>query len=71
MGRRHWPDALECALQHALTVGERKGAMTVDQLNEALPADVDLTARQSEEFMSALSDHGIDVIEGADEQEGP
>jgi hypothetical protein len=62
---------LERALQHALTVGERKGAVTVDQINEALPADVDLTSRQIEEFMSALSDNGINVIEGWDEQEGP
>lgn len=64
MGRRHWPDALERALQHALTTYERKGVVTVDQLNEALPADVILTAHQIEEFMSALSDEGINVIEG-------
>jgi hypothetical protein len=61
---------LERALQHVLTIGERKGAVTVDQINEALPADVDLTARQIEEFMSALGDNRILVIEGSDEQEG-
>jgi hypothetical protein len=71
VGRRHWPDALERAFQHALTIGERKGAVTVDQLNEALPGDVELTARQIEEFMSALSDNGINVIEGSDAQKGP
>ena len=65
--RRHWPDALEHALQHALTIGERKGVVTVDQLNEVLPADLDLTARQIEELMAALSDKGIHVIEDSDE----
>ena len=71
MGRRHWPDALERALQHALAIGERKGVVTVDQLNEALQGDFEFTARQIEELMSALSDKGIHVIEGSDEQKGP
>ena len=66
--RRHWPAALERALQHTLATYERKGVVTVDQLNEVLP-DFVLTARQIEEFMSALSDNGINVVEGSDEQE--
>jgi RNA polymerase primary sigma factor len=66
--RRHWPDALERALQRVLSTYERKGVVTVDQLNEALPADV-LTASQIEEFMAALSDNGISVIEGSDQQD--
>jgi hypothetical protein len=62
---------LERALHHALRVGERKGVATVDQLDAALPADFNPSARQIEEFMSALSDKGILVVEGSDELEGP
>ena len=71
MERRHWPDFLERAFQHALTVGERAGVVTADQINKALPDNVEITARQIEELLAALSDNGIHLIEGSDEQEGP
>ncbi len=48
--------------------GKEKGYITYDQLNKALPAE-EFSSEQIEDAMSTLSDVGIQMTEGEDEEE--
>jgi RNA polymerase primary sigma factor len=53
-------------IRNAIELGRQKGFVTFDELNELLPATT--TAPEDiEAVMAALSDEGINVVEG----EGP
>jgi len=50
-------------IQKAIALGRLHGFVTFDQLNELLPSDA-TTPEDIEEVMEALSDEGINVVEG-------
>ncbi len=51
-----------------VTKGKERGYITYDELNAALPAE-DFTSEQIEDAMSTLSDVGIQMSDGGDEEE--
>jgi RNA polymerase primary sigma factor len=56
------------AVKRMIERGKNRGYITYDQLNKTLPDD-QYTSEQIEDIMSMLSDMGINVIDGEDEDE--
>jgi Sigma-70 factor, region 1.1 len=50
-------------IRKAIELGRMHGFVTFDQLNELLPSDT-TAAEDIEALMAALSDEGINVVEG-------
>ena len=67
-------DLNESTLKKMIAKAKRKGYITYDELNEALPSD-QMSADQIEDIQTALSDMGVQIVESAedaeDEDEGP
>ncbi len=61
-------DVLAGIVSKLVTVSEKKGFLTNDQINKALPAK-GFTAEQIEDVYSALSEQGIQVVDNEDEAE--
>jgi len=65
-------DLNEAAVKRLFARGKKRGYITYDELNEALPQD-QLSSEQIEDVMSALSDMGVNLVEneeaGEDEDE--
>ena len=62
-------DAARQTLKTLMRLGKERGYVTHDELNAALPAE-DFTSEQIDDFMSALSEMGVSVVEAADTDEG-
>ena len=62
-------DAARQTLKTLMRLGKERGYVTHDELNAALPAE-DFTSEQIDDFMSALSEMGVSVVEAADSDEG-
>lgn len=64
-------DLNEASIKKLITRAKRRGYVTYDELNEALPSD-QLSSEQIEDVMSAISEMGVNVVENdedADNQE--
>ncbi|MDA7787846.1 RNA polymerase sigma factor RpoD, partial [Sphingomonadaceae bacterium] len=54
-------DLNESSLKKLLTKAKRKGYITNDELNEALPQDK-LTSDQIEDAMTAINEMGVNIV---------
>src|SRR5688572_24191860 len=55
-------DLNEAAIKKLIAKAKRRGYVTVDELNEALPQD-QMSTDQIEDIMSAISEMGVNVVE--------
>jgi RNA polymerase primary sigma factor len=64
-------DLNEATIKKLIARGKRRGYLTYDELNEALPQD-QMSSEQIEDIMSALSEMGVNIVENeeADEEDG-
>ncbi|MGZ3198314.1 MAG: RNA polymerase sigma factor RpoD [Croceibacterium sp.] len=65
-------DLNEATIKKLVAKGKRKGYLTYDELNAALPQD-ELSSEQIEDVMSAISEMGVNIVESdedASEEEG-
>jgi len=60
-------DDAQAAVKALVAQGRRRGFITIDELNDALPQDK-LSADQIEDVMTLLSEMGINVIDGEEEE---
>ena len=58
-------DAAQQAIKTLMRLGKERGYVTHDELNAALP-EGDYTSEQIDDYMSKLSEMGINVVEAAD-----
>jgi RNA polymerase primary sigma factor len=58
-------DLNEASLKKLIARGKRKGYLTYDQLNEALPQD-QMSSDQLEDVMAALNEMGVNIVENED-----
>ena len=66
-------DLNEASIKKMIAKAKRKGYITYDELNEALPSG-EMSSDQIEDVQSALSDMGVQIVESAeeaDEDDGP
>ncbi|MFT9180103.1 MAG: RNA polymerase sigma factor RpoD [Zymomonas mobilis] len=61
-------DLNETSIRKFITQAKKRGYVTYDQLNEALPQD-QMSSEQIEDIMSALSEMGINIVENEDSGE--
>ncbi|APE28659.1 RNA polymerase sigma factor RpoD [Aurantiacibacter gangjinensis] len=61
-------DLNEATIKKMLAKAKRKGYITYDELNEALPSD-QMSADQIEDIQTAISDMGVQIVESAEEAE--
>ncbi|AEI38379.1 MAG: RNA polymerase sigma factor RpoD [Zymomonas mobilis subsp. pomaceae] len=58
-------DLNEASIRKFVTQAKKRGYVTYDQLNEALPQD-QMSSEQIEDIMSALSEMGVNIVENED-----
>ena len=58
-------DLNEASVKKLIMKAKRRGYVTVDELNEALPQD-ELSSEQIEDVMSAISEMGVNIVESSD-----
>ncbi|MGL6043937.1 MAG: RNA polymerase sigma factor RpoD [Sandaracinobacteroides sp.] len=63
-------DLNEASLKRLIAKAKKRGWLTYDELNAALPQD-QMASEQIEDVMSALSDMGINIVENEDAAEDP
>ncbi|MEO6716633.1 MAG: RNA polymerase sigma factor RpoD [Novosphingobium sp.] len=63
-------DLNEASIKKLLARGKRRGVITVDELNEALPQD-QMTSEQIEDIMSAISEMGVNIVESDEDAVDP
>ncbi|HWL46759.1 MAG TPA: RNA polymerase sigma factor region1.1 domain-containing protein, partial [Sphingomonadaceae bacterium] len=61
-------DLNEASLKKLIARAKKRGYITYDQLNEALPQD-QMSSEQIEDVMSALSEMGVNIVENEDSGE--
>src|SRR6478672_2105190 len=64
-------DLNDASIKKMIARAKKRGVVTYDELNEALPQD-QMSSEQIEDIMSALNDMGVQIVEkaeGADEEE--
>ncbi|MGB3165188.1 MAG: RNA polymerase sigma factor RpoD, partial [Alteraurantiacibacter sp.] len=61
-------DLNEASIKKMIAKAKRKGYVTYDELNEALPSG-EMSSDQIEDIQSALSDMGVQIVESAEEAE--
>ncbi|MXO90168.1 RNA polymerase sigma factor RpoD [Pontixanthobacter aquaemixtae] len=61
-------DMNEASVKKLMTKAKRKGYITMDELNEALPQD-QMNTDQIEDVMSAISEMGVNIVENDEEAE--
>jgi RNA polymerase primary sigma factor len=61
-------DLNDAQIKKLIARAKKRGIITVDELNEALPSD-QMSPDQIEDIMSALNEMGISVVESAEESE--
>jgi RNA polymerase primary sigma factor len=61
-------DLNEASLKRLIAKAKKRGWLTYDELNSALPQD-QMSSEQIEDVMSALSDMGINIVENEDSAE--
>src|SRR5690606_10665642 len=55
-------DLNEASIKKLIAKAKRRGYITVDELNEALPQD-QMSTDQIEDVMSAISEMGVNIVE--------
>src|SRR3982750_269130 len=58
-------DLNDASVKKLIARAKKRGVVTYDELNEALPQD-QMASEQIEDIMSALNDMGINVVESAE-----
>ncbi|WP_407695686.1 RNA polymerase sigma factor RpoD [Sphingomonas changnyeongensis] len=58
-------DLNEASVKKLITRAKKRGYITYDELNEALPQD-QMSSEQIEDIMSALNDMGVNIVENED-----
>jgi len=58
-------DLNDVAIKKLIARAKKKGVITYDELNEALPQD-QMSSEQIEDIMSAISEMGVNIVENAD-----
>src|SRR6476619_7159817 len=58
-------DLNDAQVKKLIARAKKRGIVTYDELNEALPQD-QMSSEQIEDIMSALNDMGINVVESAE-----
>src|SRR6476660_3640543 len=58
-------DLNDASIKKMIARAKKRGVVTYDELNEALPQD-QMSSEQIEDVMSALNDMGINVVESAE-----
>ena len=61
-------DAAQQAIKTLMRLGKERGYVTHDELNAALP-EGDYTSEQIDDYMSKLSEMGVNLVEAADTEE--
>ncbi len=61
-------DLNEASVKKLISKAKRKGYITVDELNDALPQD-QMTTDQIEDVMSAISEMGVNIVESDEDAE--
>ncbi|TFI60224.1 RNA polymerase sigma factor RpoD [Sphingomonas parva] len=61
-------DLNEASIKKMLARAKKRGVITYDELNEALPQD-QMSSEQIEDIMSALNDMGVNIVENDDRDE--
>src|SRR5215217_2131667 len=61
-------DLNDASVKKLIARAKKRGVVTYDELNEALPQD-QMSSEQIEDIMSALNDMGINVVESAEDSE--
>jgi RNA polymerase primary sigma factor len=61
-------DLNDASIKKLIARAKKRGIVTYDELNEALPQD-QMSSEQIEDIMSALNDMGINVVESAEDSE--
>src|SRR5690242_8817922 len=61
-------DMNDASVKKLIARAKKRGIITVDELNEALPSD-QMSPDQIEDVMSALNEMGVQVVESAEESE--
>ncbi len=59
-------DLNEASIKKLIARAKRRGVITVDELNEALPQD-QMSSEQIEDVMSAISEMGVNIVESDDD----
>ncbi|HEY6917407.1 MAG TPA: RNA polymerase sigma factor region1.1 domain-containing protein, partial [Allosphingosinicella sp.] len=64
-------DLNEASIKKLIARAKKRGVITYDELNDALPQD-QMSSEQIEDIMSALNDMGVNIVENddSDEEEG-
>ncbi|WP_296679919.1 RNA polymerase sigma factor RpoD [Novosphingobium sp.] len=63
-------DLNEASIKKLIARAKRRGVITVDELNEALPQD-QMTSEQIEDIMSAISEMGVNIVESDEDAVDP
>src|SRR5688572_13902125 len=58
-------DLNDVAIKKLIARAKKKGVITYDELNEALPQD-QMSSEQIEDIMSAISEMGVNIVESSD-----
>ena len=61
-------DLNDVAIKKLIARAKKRGVITVDELNEALPSD-QLSPDQIEDIMSAISEMGVNIVESSDSED--
>src|SRR6185437_10503180 len=61
-------DLNDASIKKLIARAKKRGIVTYDELNEALPQD-QMSSEQIEDVMSALNDMGINVVESAEDSD--
>src|SRR3982751_6943238 len=61
-------DLIDASIKKMIARAKKRGVITVDELNEALPQD-QMSSEQIEDVMSALNEMGINVVESAEDSD--
>ena len=63
-------DLNEASIKKLIARAKRRGVITVDELNEALPQD-EMTSEQIEDIMAAISEMGVNIVESDEDAVDP
>src|SRR5687768_13723675 len=59
-------DLNEASVKKLIARAKKRGVITYDELNEALPQD-QMSSEQIEDIMSAISEMGVNIVESAED----
>src|SRR5678816_1461733 len=61
-------DLNDASIKKLIARAKRRGVITYDELNEALPQD-QMSSEQIEDIMSAISEMGVNIVESDEDAE--